>query len=96
MISAIFGEMAEIVPMRCGDRIDATAAAALSLGVGSAYAGDGDGPVANTQFTELPRVVAQAPVQNAPAVATARNGQAIGTYVTHSDSASPFLLNNFK
>jgi hypothetical protein len=29
MISAIFGEMAEIVPMRCGDRIDATAAAAL-------------------------------------------------------------------
>jgi hypothetical protein len=72
------------------------AAAALSLGVGSAYAGDGDGPVANTQFTELPRVVAQAPVQNAPAVATARNGQAIGTYVTHSVSASPFLLNNTK
>ncbi len=48
-------------------------------------------------FTELPGVIAQAPAQNAPAVATARNGQAIGTYVTtvtHSDSARPFLLNN--
>jgi hypothetical protein len=29
-------------------------------------------------------VIAQAPVQNALAVATARNGQAIGTYVTNS------------
>jgi hypothetical protein len=60
------------------------AAAALSLGISAAYADDGDGPIANTQFTELPRVIAQAPVQNAPAVATARNGQAIGTYVTNS------------
>jgi hypothetical protein len=41
-------------------------------------------PLPNTQFTELPRVIAQAPVQNALAVATARNGQAIGTYVTNS------------
>ena len=30
-------------------------------------------------------MIAQAPVQNAPAVATARNGQAIGTYVTNSN-----------
>jgi hypothetical protein len=29
-------------------------------------------------------VIAQAPAQNAPAIATARNGQAIGTYVTNS------------
>jgi hypothetical protein len=60
------------------------AAAALSLGISAAYADGGDGPIANTRFTELPRVIAQAPVQNAPAIATARNGQAIGTYVTNS------------
>jgi hypothetical protein len=49
------------------------AAAALSLGVGSAYADGGDGPAANTFFTELPGVVAQAQVPNAPAYA--QNGQ---------------------
>jgi hypothetical protein len=50
------------------------AAAALSLGVGSAYADGGDGPAANTFFTDLPGVVAQAQVPNAPAYA--ENGQA--------------------
>jgi hypothetical protein len=49
------------------------AAAALSLGVGSAYAEGGDRTIANTQFTELPDVVAQAQVPNAPAYA--QNGQ---------------------
>jgi hypothetical protein len=52
------------------------AAAALSLGVSAAYADGGQGTLPNTYFTELPGVIAQAPVQNAPAVATARNGQA--------------------
>jgi len=61
------------------------AAAALSLSVGAAYAGDGEGPQANTLFTSLPGVIAQAPVQNAPAVATAQNGQAVHTYVTQSN-----------
>jgi hypothetical protein len=60
------------------------AAAALSLGVSAAYADGGQGTLPNTYFTELPGVIAQAPVQNAPSVATARNGQAIGTYVTSS------------
>jgi len=60
------------------------AAAALSLGVGAAYAGEGDGAVANTYFTSLPGVVAQAPAQNAPSVATAQNGQAVHSYVTQS------------
>jgi hypothetical protein len=60
------------------------AAAALSFGVGSAYADSEGGQVANTQFTELPGVVAQAPVQNAPAVATAQNGQAVHAYVANS------------
>jgi hypothetical protein len=30
-------------------------------------------------------VAAQAPVQNAPAIATAQNGQAVHTYVTQSN-----------
>jgi hypothetical protein len=60
------------------------AAAALSLGMGAAYAGEG-GPVANTFFTSLPGVIAQAPVQNAPAVATAQNGQAVHAYVANSN-----------
>jgi hypothetical protein len=61
------------------------AAAALSLSVGAAYVGDGDGAVANTYFTSLPGVIAQAPAQNAPAVATAKNGQqAVHTYATQS------------
>ncbi len=68
------------------------AAAALSLGVGSAYADGGDGAIANTFFTELPGVVAQAQVPNAPVYAQsgqaqsqqAQNGQAVQTYVTQS------------
>ena len=59
------------------------AAAALSLGVGSAYADSEGGQVANTRFTELSGAIAQAPVQNAPPVATA-HGQAIQTYVANS------------
>jgi hypothetical protein len=68
------------------------AAAALSLGVGSAYADGGDGPAANTFFTELPGVVAQAQVPNAPAYAQngqtqtrqTQNGQGVHTFVTQS------------
>ncbi len=62
----------------------AAIAAASLASIGSAYAGEGEGTVANTLFTEIPGVVAQAPVQNAPSVATAQNGQAIHTYVTQS------------
>ena len=65
-------------------------AAALSLSMGVAYAGDGDVPQANTLFTELPGVIAQAPVHN-PTVMTAQNGQkvqngqAVQTYATQSN-----------
>ena len=59
------------------------AAAALSLGIGSAYADSEGGQIANTQFTETPGFLAQAPAQNAPA-ATAQNGQRVQTYVTQS------------
>jgi len=60
------------------------AAAMLSLGAGSAYADSEGGQIANTQFTEAPGFLAQAPVQNAPAIATAQYGQAIQTWVTQS------------
>jgi hypothetical protein len=60
------------------------AAAVFSLGVGSAYADSEGGQVANTQFTELAGVVSQAPVQSAPPVATAQNGQAVRAYVANS------------
>jgi hypothetical protein len=60
------------------------AGAALSIGMGVAYAGDGDVPAANTQFTEIPGVIAQAPVMNAPGVATAQNGEAVHAYATQS------------
>jgi predicted amidohydrolase YtcJ len=60
------------------------AAAALSLGIGSAYADSEGGQIANTQFTEIPGFLAQAPAQNAPAVATAQNERAVQTYATQS------------
>ena len=45
------------------------AIAALSIAsIGPALADGGDGTIANTQFTELPGVVAQAQVPNAPAM----------------------------
>ena len=71
------------------------AAAALSLGVGSAYADGGDGTIANTQFTELPGVVAQAQVPNAPVYAQnrqatqqAQNGQGVHGYGVYSTQSS--------
>jgi hypothetical protein len=77
---------AEATPRRETMKIMLRAAiAALSFAsIGSAYAGEGDGTVANSFFTELPGVVAQAPVQNAPAIATAQNGQVVHAYVANS------------
>src|ERR1041384_1154969 len=66
-------------------------AAGLSLAASTAaYADSGDGPAANTLFTELPGVVAQAEVPNASAYAKnrqvrpqeAQSGQAVHVYVT--------------
>jgi hypothetical protein len=66
------------------------AAAALSLGVGSAYANEG-GPVANTFFTELPGYIAQPPAQTVPSVATAQSGQT-HVYATGSQSKGTWLF----
>jgi hypothetical protein len=69
------------------------AAAGLSLAASTvAYADSGDGPAANTLFTELPGVVAQADVPNATAYAQnrqvqpqqAQNGQGVPVYATQS------------
>jgi hypothetical protein len=76
------------------------ATAALTLGAGAAYAGDGEGPAANTYFTELPGVVAQADVPNAPVYAEkhaqpqaqvqtqAQSGQGSHFYVTNSSKGT--------
>ncbi|HSZ91084.1 MAG TPA: hypothetical protein VK822_17125 [Acetobacteraceae bacterium] len=69
-------------------------AAVLALGVGSAFAGDGDGPAANTTFTQLPGVIAQAQVGQAPS-AYARNqvtGKPTAAFVTTSRSSGTWLF----
>jgi hypothetical protein len=49
------------------------AVAAMGLASGVAYA-EGDGPAANTQSTEIPSVVAQAPPENVPSHADTQAG----------------------
>ncbi len=58
--------------------------------IGSAYADSEGGQYATTRFTQTPGFLAQAPVQNAPAVATAQNGQAVQAYVTQSSRGTWF------
>ncbi len=71
------------------------AIAALSFAsIGPAMADGGEGTVANTFFTQLPGVVAQADVPNAPVYARngqaqaptrqAQNGHGVHAYVTQS------------
>ncbi len=67
---------------------------AVSLAsIGTAYAGDGGGPIANTQFNELPGVIAQAQVQNNQAVAAAQNGSGVTAFVTQQQTTSAFPWN---
>jgi hypothetical protein len=76
-------------------RIFATATV-LGIGVGSADAGDGERPVPNTRFTEIPGVLAQAPVPQQARTAAARNqyGAPTAAYVTgHSRFISLFPPN---
>jgi hypothetical protein len=65
------------------------AAAALSLGMGVAFADGGEGPAANTEFTLLPRVIAQAPVQPSSAFAQTRQvGQSTMSFVTQTETST--------
>jgi hypothetical protein len=65
------------------------AVAAMGLASGVAYAGDGEEPVANTLFTQIPGVVAQVPVGNVPSVDTAQQTGPIGNRSGHSRWLSP-------
>jgi hypothetical protein len=60
------------------------AVAALSLGIGAAHAGDGDGNSVTTLFTSIPGQQATLPAATGPARMTATNpsAPAIGTFVT--------------
>lgn len=66
-------------------------AAVLALGAGAAYAGDGEGVQPNTFFTELPGVIAQAPVAQVPSsVAQAQQpaGAPTAAFVTSHNSGT--------
>ena len=69
------------------------AAAVLSLGIGSAYADGGEGPTADTFFTELPGVIARPQVQQAPsALAANQSGAPVNTYATTAHSSGTWLF----
>jgi hypothetical protein len=69
------------------------AAAGLSLAASTiAYADSGDGQVANTLFTELPGVVAQADVPNASAYAQNRQVQPQQAQNSTQSTRGPWLF----
>jgi len=62
------------------------AVAALSLAsISPAVAGDGEGTIANTQFTEVTGVVAELPVANASLTAAAQDREPTHAFATHSN-----------
>jgi hypothetical protein len=63
------------------------AVAALSLGMGVAFADGGEGPAANTEFTLLPGVIAQVPGPSSSAFAQGRTNQTQTSYVTRTETA---------
>jgi len=65
------------------------AVAAMSLISGVAFAGDGEGPAANTLFIQIPGVVAQSPAGNAPSIDTAQQKGPSGNRSSHSPWLSP-------
>lgn len=64
--------------------IYAAIVAGAVTGIGPAIAGDGEGAIANTQFTQLPGVLAQSSVPSGPSVALVHSGQGAATYVTQT------------
>jgi hypothetical protein len=61
------------------------AAATLAVGVGSAYAGDGGNLIPDTEFTEIPGVLAEPSVPNVPSGAATQKGLPIQAYATQSN-----------
>ena len=73
------------------------ATAALSLGIGSAYADQNRGPAGGYVYPDyvFPGAVyagAETPLRNAPPVAAAQNGQATQIYGTHAQSQGIWLF----
>jgi hypothetical protein len=62
----------------------AAIAALAFAGISPAIAEEGEQPTANTQFTQLPGVIAQPSVQSA--VAIEQNGQGVATLATQTSS----------
>ena len=60
-------------------------AVALSLGIGSAYAGDGEGPSGGYVYPGSIYAGVQTPLQQTPSVATAQNGRTTHVYVSRSN-----------
>lgn len=65
------------------------AVAVMGLASGVAYAGEGEEPAANTLFTQIPGVIAQAPAGNVPSIDTAQQTSPIGNRSSHSRWLSP-------
>ena len=63
------------------------AAAALSLGIGSAYASDSEGASGNPVYV-FPGTVYAGTVQKAPPVATAQSGPAVHTFIAGSSQGT--------
>jgi hypothetical protein len=63
-------------------------AAALSLGIGSAYAGDGEGPSGGYIYPGSIYAGVQVPLQKAPPVATAQNDRTMHVYVSRSNQGT--------
>jgi len=71
--------------------------AAIGLSIGAAQAGEGDGPVANTWFTQLPGFLAQAPVQKPqPSTVADSQNRSTMTYVTNNRSAISLFSNHYE
>jgi len=71
-------------------------AAALSLGIGSAYAGDSEGASGNPVYV-FPGTLYGGVVQNAPSVATAQRDQKTQAAAqdTHSSGLGTWLMRTF-
>lgn len=69
------------------------AMAALSFAsVTPAFAGDGEGTIANTQFTLLTAAVAQMPVATSPPIEVAQGRDAASAYVVRSNHVVSLFL----
>ena len=66
----------------------------MSIGsIGTAYAGDGQGPIPNTEFNQFPGVIAQAPGPSNRAIAGTQNGSGTSLFVTQQQKSVSYPWN---